>query len=70
MVTLGKMTVGTLAGAAPASALPTTTSPGALLTIEGLMVDFNGVQVLRESTSCSNRERGWASLASRVAASP
>ncbi|MDX0234928.1 ATP-binding cassette domain-containing protein [Sinorhizobium meliloti] len=41
------MTVGTLAGAAPASALPTTTSPGALLTIEGLKVDFNGVQVLR-----------------------
>ncbi|MDX0482422.1 ATP-binding cassette domain-containing protein, partial [Sinorhizobium medicae] len=37
------MPVGTLAGAA----LPTTTSPGALLTIEGLTVDFNGVQVLR-----------------------
>ncbi len=43
MVTLGEMPVGTLAGAA----LPTTTSPGALLTLEGLTVDFNGVQVLR-----------------------
>ncbi|MDX0482143.1 hypothetical protein GOL95_30515 [Sinorhizobium medicae] len=69
MVTLGKMTVGTLAGAAPASALPTTTSPGALLTIEGLMVDFNGVQVLRGIDLMLEPGEGLG-IVGRVAASP
>ncbi|MCG5486876.1 MAG: ABC transporter ATP-binding protein [Sinorhizobium meliloti] len=47
MVALGQRPVEELAGAAPAFTLPTSTSPGALLTIEGLTVDFNGVRVLR-----------------------